>query len=428
MTIRLSHSSIFNLLHTLKFMLIKQERFSQASDHEELLKVFDKVNTLLAVVDDENINDTIIDCKPVAELVRDIIIHYSSPINIEIQEQLAIAFSELMNENLLRPDDNACLMDCILATLAEQNNSAAAIDCLAMYNALQNSTVSVMMTVDLQPKIIYAIKQIIYALIRTGDLKELQNTLADPAILALLTEDDLTMLVPDPFNEMLPLSTHIEIFKVSSPNPKVAILMGSDSDWPMMKPAAEMLAKLGIPFEVKLLSAHRTPELVPIYTTSAETRGIEVIIAGAGGAAALPGALASFTLLPVMGVPLSPASMPHLRGKDALYSIVQMPDGIPVMTVGIDRARNGALAAARVLALKYPEIHQALAAHREEMRSGVMNKSRIFSQTGWQNYSEPSKKQILTSFKDMSPVPFPTTTASAANVVPSFSVLQGPPL
>jgi phosphoribosylaminoimidazole carboxylase PurE protein len=129
--------------------------------------------------------------------------------------------------------------------------------------------------------------------------------------------------------------------------PLVGIIMGSASDWETMRPAAEMLERLGIPHEVRVVSAHRTPDLLFEYAASAQQRGLEVIIAGAGGAAHLPGMTASKTTLPVLGVPVQSKA---LSGLDSLLSIVQMPAGIPVATVAVGNARNAGLLAVRILA------------------------------------------------------------------------------
>lgn len=150
--------------------------------------------------------------------------------------------------------------------------------------------------------------------------------------------------------------------------PLVAIMMGSASDWPIMKEAADILTTLGIKSEAKVASAHRTPDLVHEYVTTAQGRGIEVIIAGAGGAAHLPGVVASLTTLPVIGVPVQ---LKALQGLDSLLSIVQMPAGIPVATVGIDAARNAGLLAGRILALKYPELDTRLKDYAQAMAEKV---------------------------------------------------------
>ncbi|MEE3108874.1 MAG: 5-(carboxyamino)imidazole ribonucleotide mutase, partial [Pseudomonadota bacterium] len=131
-----------------------------------------------------------------------------------------------------------------------------------------------------------------------------------------------------------------------STSPAVGILMGSDSDLPVMEKAGAQLAALAIPFEMTVVSAHRTPDRMMTYARSAKARGIKVLIAGAGGAAHLPGMVASMTTLPVIGVPVN---ITALAGQDALLSIVQMPAGIPVATVAIDNAANAALLAARML-------------------------------------------------------------------------------
>ena len=148
--------------------------------------------------------------------------------------------------------------------------------------------------------------------------------------------------------------------------PLVAVVMGSKSDTEMLKPTLEVLDRLGISYEVSVISAHRNPEKARQYGLTARSRGIEVIIAAAGGAAHLPGVLASWTTLPVIGVPLATS---ELRGVDALYSIVQMPAGIPVASVAIGTAgaKNAAYLAAEILSLKYDEIRQAYEKYRSEL-------------------------------------------------------------
>lgn len=151
--------------------------------------------------------------------------------------------------------------------------------------------------------------------------------------------------------------------------PLVAILMGSDSDMDVMRPAAEVLAELQIPYEATVASAHRTPDRACQYAREAAQRGFKLIIAGAGGAAHLPGVLAAYTSLPVIGVPVN--SSP-LSGVDSLYAIVQMPPGIPVATVGINAARNAGLLAAQILALSDEQLASRLAAMREKMQEKVL--------------------------------------------------------
>jgi phosphoribosylaminoimidazole carboxylase PurE protein len=148
----------------------------------------------------------------------------------------------------------------------------------------------------------------------------------------------------------------------------VGILMGSESDLETMRPAAEALKELGVAYEATVLSAHRTPDLASEYARTAATRGLRVIIAGAGAAAHLPGVLAAYTTLPVIGVPID--SSP-LRGVDSLYAIVQMPPGIPVATVGVNSARNAGLLAAEILALGDAELTGRLQNLRESMADRV---------------------------------------------------------
>jgi 5-(carboxyamino)imidazole ribonucleotide mutase len=150
--------------------------------------------------------------------------------------------------------------------------------------------------------------------------------------------------------------------------PLVGIIMGSISDWETMKDAAKVLEDFSIPHERQVVSAHRTPELMVEYARSARDRGLQVIIAGAGGAAHLPGMTASLTSLPVIGVPVTSK---HLNGMDSLLSIAQMPAGIPVATMAIGNAKNAALMAARILAIKYPEIALAVDRHRASLEKDV---------------------------------------------------------
>jgi 5-(carboxyamino)imidazole ribonucleotide mutase len=150
--------------------------------------------------------------------------------------------------------------------------------------------------------------------------------------------------------------------------PLVAIAMGSESDLDTMTPAAEALTELGIPSELRILSAHRTPDEMLAFGREAATKGFKVIIAGAGGAAHLPGMLASVTTLPVIGVP---RSLNNLDGFDSLLSIVQMPKGVPVATVAIDGARNAGLLAARILASSDPELRERLETMQGEMSAAV---------------------------------------------------------
>jgi 5-(carboxyamino)imidazole ribonucleotide mutase len=153
--------------------------------------------------------------------------------------------------------------------------------------------------------------------------------------------------------------------------PLVGVIMGSSSDWETLEPAAKTLSDLGVPHETKVVSAHRTPDLLFEYASSAEARGIEVIIAGAGGAAHLPGMTASKTVLPVLGVPVESKA---LKGLDSLLSIAQMPGGIPVGTLAVGKsgAINAGLLAAAILGIKYPAIRESLREFREAQTSRVL--------------------------------------------------------
>lgn len=157
-------------------------------------------------------------------------------------------------------------------------------------------------------------------------------------------------------------------------NPLVGILMGSDSDLPIMKDSAVALEELGIEYDLNVMSAHRTPDDVAEFARDASKRGIKVIIAGAGGAAHLPGVIAAYTILPVIGVPISSSSA-SLGGLDALLAIVQMPKGIPVATVAINGARNAGLLAAQIIATSDIEMSTKLAESREKMAEAVRTKN-----------------------------------------------------
>jgi len=161
-------------------------------------------------------------------------------------------------------------------------------------------------------------------------------------------------------------------------SPKVAIIMGSISDWEHMKEAHKVLKEFGIDCEVRVVSAHRTPDYMYQFAKEAKERGIEVIIAGAGGSAHLPGMTASITLLPVIGVPI-PSK--HLSGVDSLYSIVQMPPGVPVATVGIGNSLNAGLLAIRILAIKYPHLWEKLEEYRKNLEEKVRKMNQELSQT-----------------------------------------------
>jgi 5-(carboxyamino)imidazole ribonucleotide mutase len=163
----------------------------------------------------------------------------------------------------------------------------------------------------------------------------------------------------------------------------IGIIMGSDSDLPTMKDAIAICKDFGIPHEVAIVSAHRTPERMVQYAQQAHQRGIKVIIAGAGGAAHLPGMVASLTPLPVIGVPVPSR---HLQGIDSLYSIVQMPAGIPVATVAIGNATNAGLLAVQILATHQPELLTKVQEYRRNLCESVMAKQSKLEQLGSEEY------------------------------------------
>ncbi|MBD2123325.1 5-(carboxyamino)imidazole ribonucleotide mutase [Trichocoleus sp. FACHB-262] len=165
--------------------------------------------------------------------------------------------------------------------------------------------------------------------------------------------------------------------------PLVGIIMGSDSDLPTMQAAIATCEEFGVPCEVGIVSAHRTPERMVEYAQQAHTRGIKVIIAGAGGAAHLPGMVASLTPLPVIGVPVATR---NLQGVDSLYSIVQMPAGIPVATVAIGNAKNAGLLAVQILATSNSTLLEQVQQYRQSLKDMVMEKQAKLDQIGYQQY------------------------------------------
>ena len=166
---------------------------------------------------------------------------------------------------------------------------------------------------------------------------------------------------------------------------KVAIVMGSDSDMPIMKKAAEFLDQMGIDFEMTIISAHREPDIFFEWAKGAKDRGVKVIIAGAGKAAHLPGMCAAIFPMPVIGIPMHTTS---LGGRDSLYSIVQMPTGIPVATVAINGGANAGILAAKILATSDEELLSRLKAYSEEMKEQVVEKDAKLQKVGYKNYKK----------------------------------------
>jgi 5-(carboxyamino)imidazole ribonucleotide mutase len=164
---------------------------------------------------------------------------------------------------------------------------------------------------------------------------------------------------------------------------KVGIIMGSDSDLPVMQEAAAILSQLGVEYELTIVSAHRTPDRLVDYGKNAHNNGIGVVIAGAGGAAHLPGMIAAFTHLPVIGVPVKSSNM---SGLDSLYSIVQMPPGVPVATVAINGARNAGILAAQIIGISNEEVAKSVIAFKDSMNKEVLEKAAKVEEIGYQNY------------------------------------------
>ncbi len=170
---------------------------------------------------------------------------------------------------------------------------------------------------------------------------------------------------------------------------KAGIVMGSDSDMPIMAQAAEVLEQFGIDFEMTIISAHREPDTFFEYAKSAESKGMKVIIAGAGKAAHLPGMCAAIFPLPVIGIPMKTSD---LGGVDSLYSIVQMPSGIPVATVAINGGKNAGILAAKILAASDPELLEKLKAYSEKMKTEVESKAEKLDKIGYKEYLASMKK------------------------------------
>ena len=170
---------------------------------------------------------------------------------------------------------------------------------------------------------------------------------------------------------------------------KVGIIMGSDSDLPVMRDAADILDEFGIPYEITIVSAHRTPKRLYEYAQKARDEGYGVIIAGAGGAAHLPGMVASITTLPVIGVPVQTKA---LGGMDSLYSIVQMPPGIPVATVAINGAKNAGILAASILSLQNADVAEKLSGYKKSLDDMVHDKMDRLDRLGYEKYLEDMGK------------------------------------
>lgn len=165
--------------------------------------------------------------------------------------------------------------------------------------------------------------------------------------------------------------------------PQIAIIMGSDSDLPVMQEAAKVLDEYGVAYEITLVSAHRTPDRMSDFAKRAEEKGIQIIIAGAGGAAHLPGMTASFTHLPVIGVPIKSNSM---DGLDSLLSVVQMPPGVPVATVAVNGAKNAAILALQILSLKDTNLSERIKEFKNKIEKEVLEKAQNLEKIGYKEY------------------------------------------
>jgi 5-(carboxyamino)imidazole ribonucleotide mutase len=165
--------------------------------------------------------------------------------------------------------------------------------------------------------------------------------------------------------------------------PVIGIIMGSQSDLPVMREAAEILEELGVNYELTIVSAHRTPMRMVEYATTARTRGIQVIIAGAGGAAHLPGMVASLTSLPVIGVPVKSSN--SIDGWDSVLSILQMPSGVPVATVALNGAKNAGILAAQIIGTSQPQIGEKLDLYKNQLKEKVESAAKSLDLKGWKN-------------------------------------------
>ena len=165
---------------------------------------------------------------------------------------------------------------------------------------------------------------------------------------------------------------------------QVSIVMGSDSDLPVMREAADLMDELGVEFEVNIVSAHRTPERMFKFAVDAHDRGVNVIIAGAGGAAHLPGMIASISPLPVIGVPIKSSN--SIDGWDSVLSILQMPAGVPVATVALNGARNAGILACEILSVKDPSLRERIIKYKSELKEKVLNKASSLDKTGYKKY------------------------------------------
>lgn len=166
----------------------------------------------------------------------------------------------------------------------------------------------------------------------------------------------------------------------------VSIIMGSDSDLPVMRQAADILQELHIPFEITIVSAHRTPERLFTFSKNAHLRGVQVIIAGAGGAAHLPGMVASLSPLPVIGVPIKSSN--SIDGWDSVLSILQMPSGVPVATVALDGAKNAGILAAQIIGASQAEVRNRIAVYKEQLAIGVAKKYEKLEKLGYEAYKK----------------------------------------
>ena len=166
-------------------------------------------------------------------------------------------------------------------------------------------------------------------------------------------------------------------------NSQIGIIMGSDSDLPVLQAAAQILEELQVAYELTIVSAHRTPQRLFDYAQQAEAKGLEVIIAGAGGAAHLPGMIAAITPLPVIGVPVKTS---HLQGLDSLLAIVQMPGGVPVATVAINNAKNAGILAAQIIGIKYPKVRHRIKQYKEQLTTEVNGQAQLVETIGYKQY------------------------------------------
>ncbi|HSX20422.1 MAG TPA: 5-(carboxyamino)imidazole ribonucleotide mutase [Gammaproteobacteria bacterium] len=424
-----AHEVITNIREVL------QGQESGTSPAPRIKQLFSQTNLLIDQIGDYDENS--VDVVDIAKLVLGFFNNLPSEDHDYIRKNcldqvlVQLLWQEDITDDLLFSDDEAVelatslLHGMIIEIKKDTPDNAVAI-LFELFNALNKPVFLATQNVVIAREMVAAnILQYIQSFIIAGNTRALLNILhRNAAAVDFLTEHELSSMLPNEFGEMLPLRTHMEIFKVSDPNPKAAVLMGSTSDWTLMEPAAQTFKELGIPIKVAILSAHRNADRVPIFAQWAQDNDIDVIVAGAGGAAALPGSIAAtFSCIPVIGVPLKNPTMP-LDGMEALTAISQMPPGVPALTVGINAAKNAAIAATTILSIKDPEIKNRLKRYNNKVQADAIAQSNDFTRVGWDNWSGEVKRRddakrtkLMTTAFDNTPMQaFPATSSAVSTM------------